>query len=750
MTGWSEPATANYLQAGLEKHIAGQLDEAVEEYGHIAPAGPDYPFALNLMGVVAIQKGDYSHAAAQLVCAIALNGHDAEFHSNLGVALKGLGELDEAALCQRRALGIDARSSFAHNQLGQVLEAMGKPEEARQAYREAVCCAPSYVKAWENLAALCRKLEDRAEAEQCEQQIALCDPGDVSARCYLGTTMKKIGRWEESRSYFLRAIESRPHDAVAHNNLGALYHDLGWFDEAAACFVAALNIDPSNCEALNNLGSVRKEQGRVAEAADCYERSLAVQDDDGIRIARALLVPIIPESSTQIAALRGEITQNLTALADRGMTLSDPLAQVGTTTFYLSYHGESNRTLHTTLARIYEQACPELLYNAPHCDQQPPLRAKIKVGFISSFMKRHSIGKTTAGLLAAISRDEFEVHAIFAPPFVDDEYARFILEHATRTTLLGDTLEEARRQISALELDILFYQDIGMDPYTYFLAFARLAPVQCVSFGHPDTTGIRALDYFISSDLFESAGADQHYSEELFLLHNAGTLAYYHRPRVPEAGRRRADFGLSDTSHVYLCPQALFKIHPDFDLILVSILMHDPSGVLVLLETHVPNHARLLRERLERLAPEVCERVIFLPQQESGDFISLIAAADVMLDTLHFNGMNTNLEAFSVGTPVVTMPTLFQRGRHTLGMYRRMGIPDCIAVTPHHYVELALRLAGDHDYREQIKGRILSVCHLLYEDIQVVREFERFFREAVERSDRNRAAQTPWQSCGNC
>jgi predicted O-linked N-acetylglucosamine transferase (SPINDLY family) len=160
--------------------------------------------------------------------------------------------------------------------------------------------------------------------------------------------------------------------------------------------------------------------------------------------------------------------------------------------------------------------------------------------------------------------------------------------------------------------------------------------------------------------------------------------------------------------------------------------------VLVLLESGIPGHTRLLKKRLSLAGPDVSERILFLPQQENGDFINLIALADVMLDTIHFNGMNTNLEAFAVGTPVVTMPTRFQRGRHTLGMYRKMGISDCIAANPDHYVELAVRLTGDQRLREKVKDSILTASGCLFEDIQVVREFERFFREATQKSDRDR------------
>ena len=58
-------------------------------------------------------------------------------------------------------------------------------------------------------------------------------------------------------------------------------------------------------------------------------------------------------------------------------------------------------------------------------------------------------------------------------------------------------------QIFMQDAQFTIYLDVGMDPMTYFLAFARLAPVQCVTWGHPVTTGVPNMDYFISSDLLE-------------------------------------------------------------------------------------------------------------------------------------------------------------------------------------------------------------------------------------------------------
>jgi protein O-GlcNAc transferase len=96
-----------------------------------------------------------------------------------------------------------------------------------------------------------------------------------------------------------------------------------------------------------------------------------------------------------------------------------------------------------------------------------------------------------------------------------------------------------------------------------------------------------------------------------------------------------------------------------------------------------------------------------------------------MLDIIHFSGYTTSLEAFAVGTPVVTLPGKFQRGRHTQGLYKEMGVHDCVADSPSDYVKIAVRLGTDAAYREKIRAKILANRHRLYENPTVVDEYER-------------------------
>jgi predicted O-linked N-acetylglucosamine transferase (SPINDLY family) len=269
-----------------------------------------------------------------------------------------------------------------------------------------------------------------------------------------------------------------------------------------------------------------------------------------------------------------------------------------------------------------------------------------------------------------------------------------------------------------------------MDSLTQTLAYSRMAPIQCVTWGHPDTTGSPAMDYFVSSQLAEPDEADGHYSERLVRLPNLGV--YYIRPALSGPARTREFFGLDPARHVYLCPQTLFKFHPDFDPVLRGILEADPQGDLVVMAGRVPNWTHRLRQRWARTLGESAARVRFVAAQPNADFLQLLAQADVVLDPFPFGGGNTTYEALAVGVPVVTWPGRFLRGRLALAMYRQLGWQDCVVNSAPAYIALAVRLAIDASFRDACCAQIRAMSPVLFEDGRGVTAWEDFLRAAVD------------------
>ena len=98
--------------------------------------------------------------------------------------------------------------------------------------------------------------------------------------------------------------------------------------------------------------------------------------------------------------------------------------------------------------------------------------------------------------------------------------------------LPGRTFEGVAQQILGDQLDALVFPELGMHGETFSLASLRLAPVQVAGWGHPTTTGLPNVDYFVSSAPMEPEEGERHYRERLVLLPGLGTS--YASPPLPK------------------------------------------------------------------------------------------------------------------------------------------------------------------------------------------------------------------------
>jgi uncharacterized protein (TIGR03032 family) len=530
-----------------------------------------------------------------------------------------------------------------------------------------------------------------------------------------GLKSQEQGRFGDAVEKLSRAVAARPRSAHLHNHLGNAWQDFGRQDQAEACYRAALTVEENFAPAHQNLGYLLINFGRLDEGLAHLERAQQLQPADVNRVMIATALPIVYESVDEVARHRERLVAHVERLLADGVTIDAERAIVPTN-FFAAYQGYDDCDLQRKLNRVYR---------APQPVKKSARRSRsgrIRVGFLSSNFSDHTIGRLNLGRVTLLDRERFEVTVIALGHHRDAMAERFraAADHLVEP---AGPLDVIRREVADLKLDVLVFADVGMNTITYTLAMSRLAGVQCVTWGHPITTGNPSMDYFISSQWLETPEADAHYTERLVRLANLGT--YYYRPKL-DGQRTRESFGLEPDRHVYLCPQTLFKMHPEFDGILNGILQRDPAGELVLIEGRQPQWTRLLRERFERTMPGVVSRIRFLPSQPNADFLRLNAAADVLLDTIHFGGGNTSYEGLALGIPIVTLPGPYLRSRITHALYRKMDVMDCVVDSADSYVDLAVRLGTEPEFRASKSRKILDASGVLFEDPAEVRELERF------------------------
>jgi len=760
------------LQIAVKHHQAGQLAQAEQIYRQVLSVDPKEPNALHLLGVIANQVGKPDVAIQYISAAIAINGGDSMYFNNLGEVYRSLGRSAEAESAYRKALELTPTHADAWNNLGILMQSKADFAGAEASYRRALELRPNFPTVLNNLSVALKQQGQAAEAAQLLDEALRLMPDFIDALVNRGVLYADENRLEQAEKCYRKVLALDPSNSKAQNNLGAMLNNQGREVEAAKCYQIALKSDPKNYGAAFNLGVIYKRRlqlsdaerllrralelrpnevealnqltyvlisdGQYEEALATLDRLIALDPQPGHRIKRALVVPVIFDSPEQLEASRERVRTEVAKLAAADFHIDDPLTSIGMTSFFLAYHGQNDRELLSDIARMIAKIGPSLEYVAPHClgAAKTPGKRPIKIGMISRFWYRHPIGKVYCGIIERLNRQNVSV-VLFRFTAPEDQEAERINQAADKVVLLPSSISAARELIAKEELDLLFYTDLGMDPWTYFLAFARLAPVQCVTGGHPDTSGIPAIDYFISQADLEPADGDDHYSERLVRMEQPAV--YYSRPKRG-AMRDRQFFGWQEDERIYLCPQALFKVHPDFDRLVGEILRSDERGRVVFFNGLHPAWAEQLRRRINRSIPDVATRVTFQPRQPFDDFIEALTLADAILDTTCFNGGTTSMDALALGLPIVTLPGRFMRGRQTRALYCLLGVMDLVAANEREYVELALRLAQDRAWRESIGARLLAAGDRLFDRRDGTLELERFFLRAVDELRQSRSS----------
>ena len=682
---------------------AGDVDAALQHAETALKLTPNDAELYCELAELAERRGDVDGAIGRLQRAITLQPSLVRAHQQLGIVHGERGELTQAAHAFARVVALDPRNARAFNNLGNALRSLGRNVDALTAFERAVALRPDYDLAIANVAMMWR------------------DAGDV-----------------ERAEALLRAALQRRSDRAPLRAmvvmLAGLLRERGALDEARPLYEQAIAMAPNaSGREWFNLGRLYAEADDVDRATDAYRKAYALdRKDPRPAVATHLSLPMIYRSVEHLDEARAsygagvrELQQQVETLV-AGLNSDEVLDGLRWTNFFLAYQGADDRELQRAYGNFVGRAVENGASEWRAEIRSRPARGRLRVGFASAFFHVGTAGRYFRSWITDLPRDAFEVFVYHLYPGLDD-IASEIKARADRFVEFGGT--RARPSVIAPvirddALDVLVYPELGMDHTTFGLAALRLARWQLAGWGHPVTTGLSTIDRFLTCGEMEPLDADDHYVETLVRLPGIGT--HYRQPVVP-AKAERAALGLPDHRVLLLCPQSLFKIHPDNDALFASVLATNPAASLVLFDGRYPavtnRFMRRLSAALEPFDIAARDRVIVLPALPHDDYLRVNQACDAMLDTLHWSGGNTTLDALACGLPVVTLPGAFMRGRQSAAMLRIVGAEALVARDGASYVEIASRLINDAAWRCSMGDVIRGGRKLLFERAEPVRAF---------------------------
>jgi protein O-GlcNAc transferase len=695
-----------HYNLGKRAYLDGDFGTAERHLRSALELRPRFPDAHLLLGAVREAQGDFAGALSETDKVLLQEpGYVGALLNRAGL-LSQTGRRDEAIECYKRALEAEPRQPAVHWHIGNLLADSGRLAEAAERYREALAIDRDFKQAARSLSLVLDGQGRRQEAISALEEVVGRHPDFVDGHLALGTLLASDGRLGESAARIRQALLIEPHSASAHLALGHTLRARGKAGDALEHYRQALSAEPNSIDArwalvITHLQPVYDSSDSSVEARRAFDQGLSSLD----------------------AWIGG------TRLAGASSAVGEPPP------FYLAYQPENNRDL---LSR-YGALCARIM--ASHARARRALRPgsgrPLRALVVSAHLYNHSVWNALLkGWFQRHENRRFELESVYLGRERDNEtraaerFSSHFIAPAGPFDLIAGAIEQR-------EPDVIIYPEIGMDAMTYKLASSRLAPVQVTTWGHPETSGLPTLDYFVSADGLEPSGAQAHYSEELALLPNLG-CTYAARPFAKDA----PDLGgqLDSGPPLLICPGTPFKYSPEHDSALVEIARRLGECRFAFFTFRVPEITRQLENRLrsrflaEGLNPD--RFLIFLPWQTPAQFRGLLSMASVYLDTIGFSGFNTAMEAIEASLPIVTIEGRFLRGRLASGILRRLGLDELVVATEADYASAVVRLCRDMGYRAAIQTRIRSARDILYDDPDPAAAMDDFVEGLAERARR--------------
>ena len=242
------------------------------------------------------------------------------------------------------------------------------------------------------------------------------------------------------------------------------------------------------------------------------------------------------------------------------------------------------------------------------------------------------------------------------------------------------------------------------------------------------------MDYFLSSELMEPIDAQDHYSEALMKMPGVGVC--FPKPVVPSVllSKTRTDFSLHEDAVVYLSCQSVFKYLPEQDELIAQIARRVSNSQFVFLATNEVVEEDFKKRMARAFSAEglqASDHCVWMREMDLLDFWNLHRLGDAFLDTVSWSGGVTTFEAVACGLPVVTLPGELMRARHSSAILTQLGVTETIAQDSVDYVDIAVQLGLDRQWRQGIISRMVDGYPGLYSDTRSVGALEDFYRRVV-------------------
>jgi tetratricopeptide (TPR) repeat protein len=278
------PALIHLGEVRLELNDLDPAEAALQKALRLKPSSPA---AKSTLGQVALSRQDYQDAVEYLEDALAQMPQANRLHYLLGMAYRGLGELDRARehLAQRGMVGVRpvdplmeeikelVQAETIHILRGRMAFRARRYQDAAEEFREALEIRPDSPPAIINLGTALGRMGDAAGAVAAYERALQVEPDNVTAHYNLGLMLAQQEEYAAAIPHLRAVVTAEPLDRQARLELARLLRADGLLEQALTAYGDVLDLEPLTEMALIERAEVTVELRRFAEAKQMLEQA---------------------------------------------------------------------------------------------------------------------------------------------------------------------------------------------------------------------------------------------------------------------------------------------------------------------------------------------------------------------------------------------------------------------------------------------------------------------------------------------
>ena len=677
-----------------------------------------------------------------------------EFFHLKGIVYSELNQLEKAIISIKKSVKLNPNFFLGYYNIGLIYLVKKEYLQARKYFERSIFINNDFYDSNFRMACVCRELGDLSKSIDFFEKCLKIKNNDIDSLNYLGLNFFDLKFYNKAFESFKKCILIDPNFYQAYSHIGLIYAELKKNNNAIFFFNKAISLKVYEDSLYYNLSSFYLSIGSYNQAISTLKSGIEKNPDSFI-LNKTLAITyfdfrnfyeyekilkkietilnfnkITSSNQKQNLSSYYELLGNLQSIKldldhsidsyKKAYNLQPGAAILSKILFsylYLNYNFDEYFYFTKKCRELFNVSNDNFLklnnnYESTLSitkikDKVPKKKSKIKVGFISSDLRDHSIGFQVYPVLKELSKKkDIQLFAYYNFGDHDKTNERFKEFFYIWNDIDKCSDLEVVNLIRSQKIDIL----IDLNGHTVGSRLGVLvqkpAPIQVEWCGYLASIGFTEIDYIIqdSQILSSSSQVSEFVEKKLVMPHTWSILEKNYKPHLSKVSPFKKNGFITFASF-----NNSRKINLEVIALWSKILFQIPNSKLLLKNNEFEDpYCRELFKVFFRKKNVNTDQLIFEGPSNRNSLLERYNDVDIVLDTFPYNGGTTNLEAAWMCVPILTL-----KGNKFISLCGtsvnfNLGLDDWIALSEKEYYQKAIDFAKNVNYLQDLKNKLIN------------------------------------------